>query len=74
MIFIKARVRPPHLFFVLLLTIISITRAHGQESVIASFSLDNNILDVPVLEVQGVGYYKIPVSYTHLTLTTSDLV
>lgn len=62
MIFIKARVRPPHLFFVLLLTIISITRAHGQESVIASFSLDNNILDVPALEVQGVGYYKTQLS------------
>jgi hypothetical protein len=58
MIFVKAKIRQAHLFYLFLLAVISITSAYGQESGVASFSLEGNILTVPVLEVQGLGYYK----------------
>ena len=58
MIFIKAKIRQPHLFSLFLLAVISLTRAYGQESHAASFSLESNFLSVPVLEVQTLGFYR----------------
>ena len=58
MIFIKAKIRQPHLFSLFLLAVISLTRAYGQESYAASFSLESNFLSVPVLEVQTLGFYR----------------
>ena len=43
---------------IFLLSIFWIITTHGQENITASFGIEDNILDVPVLEVQGVGYYK----------------
>ena len=58
MFFIKAKLKQAYLFPLFLLTVILITCAYGQESGAASFSLETNTLAVPVLEVQGLGYYK----------------
>ena len=58
MVFIKAKIRQPHLFSVFLLAVISLTRAYGQESHASSFSLESNFLSVPVLEVQTLGFYR----------------
>ena len=59
MIFSKRSIRQEHLISLFFLAVISITTAHTKESLTASFSLDTNILTVPVLEVQGVGHYRI---------------
>ena len=58
MIFFKRKGREPFLSIIFLLSISWIITTYGEESITASFSLEDNILDVPVLEVQGVGYYK----------------
>ena len=58
MIFFKQKGTGPFLPVIFLLSTFWIITTHGQESITASFSLENNILDVPALEVQGVGYYK----------------
>ena len=58
MVFIKAKIRQPHLFSLFLLAVISLTRAYGQENHAASFSLESNFLSVPVLEVQTLGFYR----------------
>ena len=59
MIFIKAKIRQTTLFPLFLLAAISISGAYGQESGIASFSMESYVLTVPVLDVQGVGIYKV---------------
>ena len=62
MIFIKSEIKQPllfSLFSLFLLVVISLTRAYGQESATASFGVESNVLTVPVLDVTGVGHYKI---------------
>ena len=59
MIFIKVKIRQTPLFPLFLLAAISISGAYGQESGIASFSMESYVLTVPVLDVQGVGIYKV---------------
>jgi len=62
MIFIKSEIKQPllfSLFSLFLLVIISLTRAYGQESATASFGVESNVLTVPVLDVTGVGHYKV---------------
>ena len=58
MIFFKRKGREPFLSIIFLLSIFWIITTYGEENITASFSLEDNILDVPVLEVQGVGHYK----------------
>ena len=58
MIFFKQKGTESFSPIIFLLSIFWIITTHGHEGITASFSLEDNILDVPVLEVQGVGYYR----------------
>jgi hypothetical protein len=72
--FMKAKIRQAHLFPLFFLAVISITNAYGQET---AFSLESKILTVPVLEVRGVGYYKVKltlVENSRFKLTSAEQI
>ena len=73
--FIKAKIKQPYLLSLFLLVVISLTRAYGQESATASFSVESNVLTVPVLEVTAVGQYMVQlnlVENSRFKLTVAD--
>ena len=77
MIFVRAKIRQVHLCPLFLLAVISITSAYGQESGVASFSLESNVLIVPAIEVQGLGSYKIELNLiegSRFKLTTATKI